>query len=360
MNRIIISGGGTGGHISPALAVSESLRKLEPKIDIVYFSTPRPVDRRMYSAYGSSVKVLDPPRIDGGMINKLKFLFRFPSAFISTCGLLKELDPDLLFVTGGYSSFFPVLCAAFLRIPIVIHESNSIPGKSTRVLSKMSNCTMIGFESTARKLGGKTIHTGNPVRPSIKLPDRIEARRILDIPAESATVLFLGGSQGARAINDIALCAPGDISVILQCGERDSKRIVKASAEKKNIKVISFSDKPETLYSAADIIVARAGAMTIAEVSWFRIPAIYIPYPFAADDHQYFNAEEITNAGGSLLIRQEKAAPDEIWSMIRGLLENTKATDAMRMSLAKLMPTNPAGAIARYLLDMTNRNRGNK
>jgi len=219
---------------------------------------------------------------------------------------------------------------------------------------------MTGFECASRKLGKMAIHTGNPVRSSMKLHDKIEARCSLGIPEYSRTVLFLGGSQGATAINDIALASPPDIDVILQCGERDVERVNAAAAEKKNIRVISFTDEPEVLYSAADIIVARAGAMTIAEVSWFRVPAIYIPYPYAADDHQYFNAEEITHAGGSLLIRQNNASPEKIWNMIRRLIDDPEAVRGMQESLEKLMPVNPADSIAEYLVEMTDENRGLK
>ncbi len=358
MKRLIISGGGTGGHISPALAIAEALWIINPEMKITFFSTPRPVDCRMYSSFGSSVKVIDSPRIDGGIKNKLRFMLRFLSVFLSTRRLMKELDPELLFVTGGNSSFFPVLCAVSLRMPVVMHESNSIPGKSTRILGKLSTCVMTGFYRATRKLGRKAICTGNPIRSSIKLPERTNANVKLNIPPDGRTVLFLGGSQGARAINDIALHAPEDINVILQCGERDLERVKKASAEKTNIRAISFTDEPEVLYAAADIIVARAGAMTIAEVTWFRIPAIYIPYPFAADDHQYFNAEEITNAGGSLFIRQDKATPDKIWNMIRELIESPDKTNAMKRSLEELMPVNPANSIAEYLCEMIDGDRG--
>ncbi len=344
--NVVIAGGGTGGHISPAIAVAEAIWKRYPDTSIDFIATPRPVDRRMYKQFGDSVHILNPPRIDRGVLDIAFLPFRAIREFFAVRKLLRELRSTVLFATGGYPSFFPVIAARSLGIPSIIHESNSIPGRANRLASRFSDKVLTGFNSAVSGFRRGAIYSGNPVRYSLQKYDRGYAREKLNIPDGIPVVLFLGGSQGARAINDVALGAPENVYVLLQCGSRDRERIIEESSDLQMIQVIDFIDDPALLYSAADIAVARSGAMTVAELTWFRIPAVYIPYPFAADDHQKWNALEIAEKGGAIVSIQDSTDAAALWNTACTLLEDERMIQRMKTSLEEIMPVNPADTIA--------------
>ncbi len=243
-----IAGGGTGGHISPAIAVAEAIWEKYPDTDIDFISTPRPVDRRMYYKFGDKVHVLNSPRVDRGVLDIALLPLRAVREFFRVRKLLRQLGSSVLFATGGYPSFFPVIAARSLAIPSIIHESNSIPGRANRLASRFSDVVLTGFHSAASGFRRGAIYSGNPVRRSLQKYDRGYAREKLNIPDGVPVVLFLGGSQGARAINDAALGAPDNIYVLLQCGSRDKERILAESSDLQMIQVIDFVDDPALLY----------------------------------------------------------------------------------------------------------------
>ena len=351
--KIAIAGGGTGGHISPAIAVAEIILEEYPGASVDFIATPRPVDRRMYKQFEGMVHTLNPPRIDRGISDRLLFPFRAVRSFFRARRLLRELNSSVLFSTGGYSSFFPVIAARSLGIPSLIHESNSIPGRANKLAATFANKILTGFESASLQFKKPVILSGNPVRPTLRRIDTKEARNHLGVPVESTVILFLGGSQGAKAISDIAMKVPEGFHSLLQCGSRDRERVMLESKGNNRITVIDFIDNPALLYSAADIAVARSGAMTTAELSWFRIPSIYIPYPYAADNHQKWNAASIAQMGGAIEIDQDGLGSDVLWKMAVELLGNTSKMDNMKTALEKIMPVNPATVIAREILALS-------
>ncbi|MCK5117153.1 MAG: UDP-N-acetylglucosamine--N-acetylmuramyl-(pentapeptide) pyrophosphoryl-undecaprenol N-acetylglucosamine transferase [Candidatus Aegiribacteria sp.] len=349
--RVVIAGGGTGGHISPAIAVAEAIWERYPDTSIDFIATPRPVDRRMYEQFGDTVHVLNPPRIDRGILDIALLPFRAVREFFRARKLLRKLGSSVLFATGGYPSFFPVVAARSLGITAIIHESNSIPGRANRLASRFSDKVLTGFHSATSGFRKGADYSGNPVRLSLQKYNKDYAREKLNIPDGVPVVLFLGGSQGARAINDAAIKAPENVFVLLQCGSRDRKRISEESSNLQMIHVMDFVDDPALLYSAADIAVARSGAMTVAELTWFRIPAVYLPYPFAADDHQKWNALEITDKGGALVFIQDTTDAAALWGAISSLLEDDRIIQRMKASLEEIMPVNPAGTIAEIVIN---------
>lgn len=352
--KIAIAGGGTGGHISPAIAVAEIILEEFPGATVDFIATPRPVDKRMYERFENMVHTLDPPRIDRGFSDKFLFPIRAIRSFFRARRLLRELDSSVLFSTGGYSSFFPIVAARSLGIPSLIHESNSIPGLANRLAATLANKVLIGFESASSRFKKRTVVlTGNPVRSTLERIEKREAQSQLGIPPDRTVILFLGGSQGAKAINDIALQVPEGVHSLLQCGSRDKERVVLESRGNNRITVVDFIDNPALLYSAADIAVARSGAMTTAELSWFRIPSIYIPYPYAADNHQKWNAASIVQKGGAIEIDQDGLESETLWKMVIELLENTPEMDKMKIALAEMMPVNPATVIAENILALS-------
>jgi UDP-N-acetylglucosamine--N-acetylmuramyl-(pentapeptide) pyrophosphoryl-undecaprenol N-acetylglucosamine transferase len=361
VKSLVIAGGGTGGHISPAISVAESVSRLDNGVPVHFVCTPRPVDRRMYSGYGDEyVHVLDSPRLDrGGLAGKLVFPFRAIRVFAQARSLLRELDPKMVFATGGYSSFFTIAAARWLGIPAVLHDSNSIPGRSNRMASRFADSVMLGFRSALRFFPKKGVHTGNPVRDSLERIQKAEARKILGM-GDGNTVLFLGGSQGAAAVNDLAIeMSRRGLGVILQSGERDFDRVRELGSTLENFHHVAFVDDPSPLYSAADVCVARSGAMTIAELCWFRLPAVFVPYPYAADDHQTANASEIVDAGGALCFDEAELTAELLYEELTSLTGNPGRLQEMAGNLGRYMPGNPSGRIAEILLEIgTERGAG--
>lgn len=351
--RIAIAGGGTGGHISPAIAVAESISGEDPAAVIDFLGTPRPVDARMYAGYGDAFHVLHPPRVDKGPVGAFLLPFRAVASFREARSLLGRLGSDALFATGGYPSFFPVLAARTLGIPSIIHESNSVPGRANLMSARFATEILTGFRTAGAAFHRPVCYIGNPVRPSLQRMDRAAAKARLGLPEEAGTVLFLGGSQGALALNGMVRLTPPGVSVILQCGAADLENMRASCGAMPGVQIVGFMDDPSVLYSAADLAVARAGAMTIAELSWYRLPSVLVPYPSAAGDHQRINATEASSAGGAEVLSQDRME-GELWPLVIRLLGDRKKLAAMSERLAEGMPGNPAAAIAAHVIGLAS------
>jgi UDP-N-acetylglucosamine--N-acetylmuramyl-(pentapeptide) pyrophosphoryl-undecaprenol N-acetylglucosamine transferase len=349
--RLLLAGGGTGGHIAPALAVAEALERDFPGVEILFAATPRPVDAAMYAAQASRLRILDPPRLDGGMAAKLLLPLRASSALSAAHRVVSGFRPDAVLATGGYSSFFCVLAGWLDGVPVLVHESNAVPGMANRRAARFARKALVGFESASSAFGRKAIFTGNPVRPSLVPVDAGAARASMGLDPAVPVVLVLGGSQGASALNDLALAgAGGEVQIILQCGERDAARVSTRSSGLGSFVVTPFATDPAPLYSAADFCVARAGAMTIAELSRFGLPCILVPYPHAAGDHQTANAAEVERAGGGLLRPEASLDAVALWAEIGSIISDRGRLASMSSAMKAMSPGDPAGLVAKLLV----------
>ncbi len=354
MRVFLFAGGGTGGHISPAIAVAEAVEaRLGSSVEVHFAATPRPVDRRMYGGYGERVHYLDPPRIDGGLRGVLRFATGAARAFGAARKLIRELGPEAILCTGGYSSFFCAAVGRTLGVPVLLHESNAIPGRANRAAARFADGVLLGFRRAAAFFGkGTATVTGNPVRSCLKaLPAGEAAVRIGLEETQEPVILFLGGSQGARALNDLALSAPEGIRIVLQCGERDMERMNAVAAGRRGFVVRAFEDDPSALYSCASLAVARAGAMTLAELCRFSLPSILIPYPSAALDHQTANAEAAAETGGALIVRESGLDTRAFWELVSGLLADRSRLASMSAGMGVLFPPDSAGTVAGLLIE---------
>jgi UDP-N-acetylglucosamine--N-acetylmuramyl-(pentapeptide) pyrophosphoryl-undecaprenol N-acetylglucosamine transferase len=349
--KIVLAGGGTGGHIATALAVADALCESAPGMDVEFVATPRAVDREMYAPFGDAVKVLNPPRIDGGLLGKLLLPVSAAIAVARASSLLGEMNPSAILATGGYSSFFCVIAGWLRGIPVLLHESNAVPGKANRLAGCFARRVLVGFECAGRVFGGKAVVTGNPVRASLRRMNRQEAGRLLGLDPSKPTVLVLGGSQGARTLNDLALTAPANLQIVLQCGERDYERVSSKAQGRPGFLVVPFAGDPAPIYSAADLAIARAGAMTLTELCHFGIPSILVPYPFAADDHQTANAAVAASSGGAIIMSEADLSADRVWDLISELLADPARLSGMSRVLPGVFPQGSAMTIAKLLLE---------
>jgi len=349
MKHLLIAGGGTGGHIAPAIAVGEAA---EACFRVSYLSTPRPVDKMMYAQVDNTVHVLDPPRIDRGM--KALLPFTALRALHRARTLLRQIKADAVFGTGGYSSFYAILAAKTLGIPAAIFDSNAIPGKSNRFASRFCRLAFTGLPGGEKGLKCPFVHTGVPVSERMKKVPACAARESLGIPVDRSVVLFLGGSQGAKAINELAISMKEDVTVLLQCGTAEYDKIKNTANMGKNIIIKPFLDDLSLWYSAAELAVARAGGQTIAELAAFSLPAVLVPFPYAAENHQAANAAAVERAGGAILRLQQDIDAAGFGEYLLRLISSGNELKKMSAAIGSMFPDHPAQSIVSQLQKLSS------
>lgn len=343
MKRVLIAGGGTGGHIAPALVVGKEVSR-DGWAEVFYAKTERPVDKTMYAPEGDRAHTLRSPRIDKGA--RILLPVTAPLALFRAVGLLRRLRADVVLGTGGYASFYCVAAAWLCGIPCAVLDTNAIPGRSNRLVSRFAKLAFAAFPGQEGLFHCAVKTAGIPVQAR---PRPVGARARLGLSEDNRVVLFLGGSQGARAVNDLAIACPSGISVLLQCGESDERRVRELVAGRDGFVAGGFLADLSDWYAAADIAVARAGAQTLAELSEFGVPTVFIPYPHAADDHQAANAMMAVRAGAALMKRQETLEAGAFWNDVKALLADRASLDGMALAMSGLLPKNAAQMVSEEL-----------
>ncbi|MBF0565622.1 MAG: undecaprenyldiphospho-muramoylpentapeptide beta-N-acetylglucosaminyltransferase [Nitrospirae bacterium] len=327
--KIVIAGGGTGGHLYPAIAIAEELKKLLAGVEILFMGTGRGIEARVLPAEKYFVKLLDTAGFVGvSWRKKIWAILKMVLAFFEAYSFLRSVKPDIVIGTGGYASFLPVIAAAIQGIPTVIHEQNSLPGLANKVLAKFATKVCITYESS---LGffpkNKTILTGNPVRERMLKATRSEGVKMFSLKPDRFTVFIVGGSAGARSINKVMseslefLVEYKDkIQFLHQSGESgyDMVRSAYVGYGFGGTVAPFIYNMPEA-YATCDMIICRAGATTLAEITAIGIPSVLIPYPYAAQAHQEVNASRLFLSGAAFMIKEEflngKTLSDKIISM---------------------------------------------
>ncbi len=327
MKRVIIAAGGTGGHIMPALAIGEEIRSRHPQAEILFVGTNRGLEQKVIPAGGFRLKTIvssgwirgwSPVDVMKNMMLPFKLLF----GMLQSLGVLATFRPQVVVGCGGYVSGPVVLLAAWMGKRIVVQEQNSRPGRTTLLLSRWADELHVAYEDSMRFFKDRSrVHvSGNPIRKGLRNLDPAEGRRFFGLDPASTTLFVLGGSLGARAINTAMIeTAPrlvnqGTMQVLWQTGPADRERVAEAMKTLTDrVLVLPFIDRMSEAYSAADLVLCRAGAMTLSEITLLGRPAVLVPYPYAADRHQDFNAASLVSRGAALMIRDgelnEKLAP---------------------------------------------------
>ena len=315
--NIIITGGGTGGHLFPAFEIMKLLKN--KKFNLFYIGSKYGIEAKHKIPYAEKTYLIDIKGIQR-TINfqafKTNFLFpfKFFNAYIKIKKITKKINPILIIGTGGYSSGIPLLIGTHLKIPTLIQEQNSIPGLVTKKLYKKVNCVCVAYTETKKILkSNNIILTGNPLPFKNNNLNKEEARNHLNLNKNKRTILIIGGSQGAAPLNqhfydNYEFYKKNDYQIILQCGENNYNSIPDYIKNQKNIMIRGFFDKENMLkvYKAADIVVARAGAISISELTYLSKAMILIPYTYAANNHQQINAESIKNKKACIIIQQNE------------------------------------------------------
>src|SRR5499425_1705924 len=352
MNAVIACGG-TGGHLFPGIAVAEVLQNRGH--DVMLLVSEKDIDAVALSGR-TNFKVEKLPTV--GLPSSFSpAFFGFTRRFVESLSLCRSIyrnfKPHAVLGMGGFTSTAPVLAGRIRGIATFIHESNAVPGKANRWTARIVNAVMLGFKECAPFFPKiRTEITGTPVRTELVPFDRAEARRKLGLQEHLPTLLVMGGSQGASGINQALIKALPflqglPLQVIHLSGTRD-ERLVADNYRRENLPayVAAFHHRMEEVYSAADFLVARAGAASLAEFAAFSLPAILIPFPYAADDHQTRNAEIYAHADAAILLKQSDLSGELLARNIRELMENPQRLQQMSANCARLAPQDAAGRVA--------------
>ena len=362
MVRIMFAGGGTGGHVFPAIAIADAVVKIEPRAEILFVGTRGKIEERVVPKAGYKFKSI---WISGFIrafdMRNLLFPLKLIISLIQSFILIKKFKPDVVVGTGGYVSGPVVFIASLLGIPTLIHEQNSYPGATTRFLARFVDEIHLSFEVAKKylKSKAKVFVSGNPVRSSLKIYPREEAVRYFGLDPEKRTLFVFGGSSGARSINEAMLeifneIIEKGIQIIWQTGALDYDRIKSACEGKSGIKIFKFIDEIDRAYSACDLVLCRAGATTIAEVTYFGVPAILVPYPFATANHQFENARVLFESGGSEILLDAELKV-KLREKIFNLIEDKEKLEQMRQKVSSFANPEAGVKIARSVLKLAGR-----
>lgn len=330
--KLLLAGGGTGGHLFPAVALAQLLLKQEEQAAVQFVGTEKGLEARLLPKLGLPLQTVDMAGVVGrGLRGKLEMFPRLIKSMNQARTILKTFVPDLVIGVGGYASVPVLLMAKVLGIPYAIHEQNALPGLSNKLLGRWAKQIFLSYpDSVAGFAADKTVVTGNPLRPGLETVDP-------HLP-EPGKLLIFGGSRGARAINQ-AVCKmlpilkdwPECPQLLHQTGEDDLQDVRQAyiAAGFDPQQVVPFIDDMATAYAEARLVICRAGATTLAELTACGRPAILIPFPFAAGDHQTANARTLEAAGAAKLLPQPELKPERLSVLIKQLFVDRRALQQM-------------------------------
>ncbi|MFC1694448.1 undecaprenyldiphospho-muramoylpentapeptide beta-N-acetylglucosaminyltransferase [Candidatus Latescibacterota bacterium] len=358
--RVMFVGGGTGGHIYPALAVAEEIMNKKPETEILFVAGNRGIERKIVTDAGFPLKTIPvtglPRKLTPALVT---FAWKLMVSILKSRKFMRCFKPSVMMATGGYVSGPPIIAAFTMGIPVVIQEQNSFPGITNRKLARLADLVFLGF-GNAEKYFGKSVETmttGNPVRSEIGTGIRAVSAEIFNIDPSLKTVLIFGGSQGAHAINSavskiVEHIAENDIQVLWQTGRRDYDLYSKFDRiSKGKVRVLSYIDDMVSAYTVSDMVVCRAGAMTIAEITVCGLPAVFIPLPTAAGNHQEYNARSLADADAAVMILERDLASGKLEHEITCIITSEKRLSSMSEASRRLAKKDAAGVIAGVLLE---------
>ncbi len=339
--KVIIAGGGTGGHLFPGIAIAEEFLKRDQRNNILFIGTERGLEKRILGDLGFQLNTLDVEGIKGkGLTKAINASLKIPGSLVQSYRLIREYCPDIVIGVGGYSSGPAVMAAHFMGIKTAIAEQNALPGITNRILGKFVDRIFLTFSETKKWFpGNKAIVSGNPVRAAF-FTGVEESKRSVD----KFTLLIFGGSQGAHGINMAVLNAlpylegiKAKLKIIHQTGSTDLNNVSETyQSYRIDAEVLPFIIDMARVYRNSDLLICRAGATSIAEVTACGKAAIMIPFPYAANDHQTKNAEALVRAGAAVLIREADLDGKKLANVIDNFFHHPEMISEMEVKSASL------------------------
>ena len=356
--RLIIAGGGTGGHIFPAIAIANAMKKIDSSIEILFVGAKGRMEMEKVPQAGYNIEGLDIAGFNrSSLIKNIGLPFKLIKSFLRVRTIFKRFKPDAAIGVGGYSSF-PVLRFAQAKgIKTFIHESNSFAGKSNILLGRKATKIFTGTGGMEKFFPKEKIMvTGNPVRNAISdvAITRSEGIKFFSLDEEKKTVLVVGGSLGAKSVNEAIDKGLDDflrrgLQLIWQTGKPYAAKAVERAVENQSVWVNEFITQIEYAYAAADIVIARSGAMTVAELCVVKKPVLFVPYPFAAEDHQTVNAMQLVNKNAALMVKDNEVMQKLVFMAIELSMDEGKQKE-LKKNIAPLGVTDADERIAVEIL----------
>ena len=356
---IIIAGGGTGGHIFPAIAIANAIKKLQPQTAFLFIGAKGKMEMEKVPQAGFEIKGLDIAGFNrSSLIKNIGLPFKLVKSFFQVRQIFNSFHPTAVIGVGGYSSYPVLRYAQSKKIKTFIHESNSFAGKSNILLGKKAIRIFTASDGMEKFFpGNKIMQTGNPVRAAISHSTltRAEGISYFGLDPQKKTILSIGGSQGAKSINEaidkrIDEFEKNDLQLIWQTGNPYAEKGKERAEGKSNIWVNDFITQMEYAYAAADLIISRSGAMAIAEICVSKKPAVFVPFPFAAENHQTANAQSLVNINAGIMVKDNEAL-DKLVTAIVSLSRSENKQHELITNISKLGITNADEIIAKEILN---------
>jgi UDP-N-acetylglucosamine--N-acetylmuramyl-(pentapeptide) pyrophosphoryl-undecaprenol N-acetylglucosamine transferase len=363
--RMLIAGGGTGGHLFPGLALAEEVKTRHPRNEVLFVGTARGLETRIVPKNGFRLELIEvSPLKRQGTRGTLRGLFQLPRSVWQSRRILRRFDPDVVVGVGGYASGPVVMTAWMMRIPTAVQEQNALPGFTNRALGHFARACFVAFEEARSAFpASRTYLLGNPIRRAF-LDNYLHSK---EPSGERLSILVTGGSQGAHVLNlrvaeAMEILAPAlgrRLRLLHQTGEKDSAEIARRyqalQGSGLEAQATPFIDDMASAYGQADLLVCRAGATTIAELTVCKKPAILVPFPYAADDHQTVNARSMVGSGAAILVQEKDLTGERLASEIRALEGDRERVRRMARESGLLGRPQAAREIAEVCVSLCSR-----
>ncbi len=344
--RIVVSAGGTGGHIYPALAVIDKLKEKYSNLEVLYIGTKNRMESEIIPERGIPFQGLEIYGFTKNIGRDLKNIYLITNNYYKCKKILKEFKPDLVLGFGGYVTYPVIKAAKSLKIKTFLHEQNSIVGKTNKALAKNIDLVAVSFLSTVKKFNKakKVIYSGNPCGEAAINTKEIK-KRDLGLDDKKKLVIVVAGSLGSSTLNEkmkefLRLSKKSNYQVVYITGKNHYEDFIKGSRFGSNIKILPFLDNLPGLMKNADLIITRAGASTMSEVLALSLPAIFIPSPYVANNHQYYNAREIVDNNAGLMLEEKDLNAKDLYKMVENILQDKQKYEIMKMNLKSLGKIN--------------------
>lgn len=371
--KVLMTGGGTGGHVYPAIAIANTVKANIPDSEIAFVGTPTGIENRICKAEGYDIYHVEVKGIKRSLSpSNIKALYLALVSPMKAGKILKSFKPDIVIGTGGYVSWPIIAAAASAGIPTMLHESNVYPGMTVRKLQDKVDRVLLNFEKTADHLNKadpeRLLCVGNPLRKDFETVNKADARRKLGIPLDAKVVLSYGGSRGAQRMNETIVevmklldAADSSIVHIHSTGDIGASTFMAKFKEYgldkcNNIKVYNYIHNMPEVMAAADVVICRAGAMTVSEISMMKKAAIFIPSPNVVENHQYKNAKLLADKDAAVVIEEKMLTPDRLCKEIKRLLENSVLRESMEKKVFEFSNLQANRLIYDEIIKLVNEN----
>lgn len=358
----MLTGGGTGGHAYPAICIAHELKSTHPDCELLYIGGTGSIEEKLAGASNIPFEGLKTRKIKKLLsIDSIGVAYTLISGIMKAGSILYKFNPDIVVGTGGYASAAVCLAQFISGRKTLIHEQNAVPGRTNLLISRFASKVCVTFENSVKYFPDKkTVLTGLPVRSELlDLPDKKTAYSTLGLSDNMLTLLVYGGSQGSVKLNNVIMESLPElqklpVQIIHQTGERNYKEVQYFQSYKgyDNYYVFPYFDDIRPVFASADLMLTRAGASTISEITAIGIPSIYVPYPYAYANHQFHNAKFIVDNGGGILIEENNFTSRKLIKTISGLLAHPDDLNAMRENSKRLGKPSAAKEIVALIDEM--------